>query len=290
MIRSKRLILALSVLVLVTMACTLNINLPVQQVNTGPTRTEEIHIPAPADPQTTTSLSLDFSAGVLKLQPGAQGALVDGQATYNVDDLKPKTTVSGSEVMINTGDFEIRGLPRFGKDFKNEWDLKIGDMPLKLEIKAGAYKGDFDLGGLTIESLQIGDGAAEVDLRFSQPNKVEMSDLAYETGASTVKLSQLANANFSIMTFKGGAGDYSLDFSGVLQRDAQVSITAGASRVTIIVPPGVPARVITTGGLSNVTVEDNWQKSGNDYTLEGNGPTWTIKVDLAAGNLVLRSR
>ena len=45
-----------------------------------------------------------------------------------------------------------------------------------------------------------------------------MSILRYETGASTVKLNGLANANFGTLIFSGGAGDYTLDFSGDLQR------------------------------------------------------------------------
>jgi len=53
-----------------------------------------------------------------------------------------------------------------------------------------------------------------------------METLRYVTGASNLKLSNLANANFASMIFEAG-GNYSLDFSGELRQDAVVTIEAG---------------------------------------------------------------
>ena len=92
------------------------------------------------------------------------------------------------------------------------------------------------------------------------------------------------------MVFKGGAGDYTLDFSGTLLQDANVTIDAGLSSLTIIVPDGVSARVFVDRGLANVDVQGDWRKTGNDYFLEGDGPELTINVNLGAGNLELRNR
>src|SRR3546814_7166011 len=54
-----------------------------------------------------------------------------------------------------------------------------------------------ELGGLSLKSLEVKDGASNVDLSFSKSNLVEMSILQYTTGASDVKLTGLANANRS---------------------------------------------------------------------------------------------
>jgi hypothetical protein len=161
---------------------------------------------------------------------------------------------------------------------------------MNLLINAGAYKGEFDLGGLSLQSLRIGDGASDVRLDFSAPNKVEMDSLRYNTGASHVELTGLANANFETLVFKGGAGDYKLDFSGELKRDATVTIDAGFSSVTVVVPEGVAARVFVDSGLSNVDIGGNWEKSGNEYSLAGEGPRLTINVNIGAGSLTLRNR
>ncbi len=162
--------------------------------------------------------------------------------------------------------------------------------PLNLVIQAGAYQGDIELGGLALHSLQVSDGAAQVDLAFSQPNPVDMETLRYETGASQVHLTSLANANFSKMDFRGGVGEYVLDFSGELMRDATVTVDAGLSSIKIIVPEGTSARVIVDRGLANVDIDNGWEKSGNDYTTAGEGPRLTINVNLGAGNLELSTR
>jgi hypothetical protein len=278
---------AIIALALVSMACGLRIGLPVRNIRTGPTRTEAINVAVPAGG--TANLTLEFGAGRLQLRPGAEEGLVTGTATYNVDDFKPIITTDGDRVKIESGDLEITGIPNFTRDVKNEWELQLGDSPMNLTIGAGAYEGRYDLGGLSLESIEITDGAADVELDFSEPNKVEMSNLRYQTGASNVELTNLGNANFESMIFKSGAGQYTLDFSGELSRNADISVESGISEVTIIVPEGVSASLTFEGGLSNVDAEDNWQRSGNTYTLDGSGPTLTFEVTMGAGNLRLRN-
>jgi hypothetical protein len=286
----KSIFIVIVVLALVSMACGVNINLPAKQVKVGPAVTEDIHVSRPSGADVVTKLTLGFGAGELSLAPGAQSALVEGKATYNVSDLKPKVTEDGSDIQIETGDWEINSIPKFGNDFKNEWDLKLGDAPMDLLINAGAYKGTFDLGGLALQSLRISDGASDVRLDFSSPNLVDMDTLRYTTGASHVELSGLANANFDNLVFKGGAGNYRLDFSGELKRDATVTIDAGFSGLTVIVPEGVSARVFVDSGLANVDVGGQWEKSGDEYSLAGEGPRLTINVNIGAGSLTLRNR
>jgi len=286
---NKKIILAITALAMVSVACGVTINLPVDQITTRPTQTEEINIPAPeAD---TVDLSLTFGAGELNLQPGAETALVSGTATYNVVDFKPKIKIDKQQVRLETGNLDIHGIPNFNSnDIKNKWDLKLGGQPMQLKINAGAYQGDIELGGLALKSLEVNDGAAESRLKFSEANKTEMETLRYITGASSVKLIGLANANFTSMIFRSGAGDYTLDFSGDLQRDAVVTVESGFSQLTIIVPEGTSAKVILKGGLTNVDLSGGWQKSGGAYVLGSSGRLITISMDMGAGNLSLRTQ
>jgi hypothetical protein len=285
---NKSLVVVIAVLMLSMLACNVTVNIPNQKVKTGPTQTEEVKVDAlPAGE--VADLKLEFGAGELTLNPGDQELLVNGTATYNVKELKPEVTVDGNEVVISNGNLNLEGVPVL-KNFKNEWDLALGRDPMNLTIEAGAYKGDIELGGLALNSLRVSDGAADVSLRFSQPNRVEMDTLRYETGASQVLLEGLANANFKSMVFKGGAGNYELDFSGELKRDATVSVDAGLSSIKIIVPEGMAVRVIVDRGLANVDIDSGWEKSGNDYSTNGEGPRLTINVNLGAGNLELSTR
>jgi hypothetical protein len=144
-----------------------------------------------------------------------------------------------------------------------------------------------EFGGLALKSLTVKDGAANAEVSFSAPNAAEMAVLHYETGASNVTLKGLANANFSNLFFKAGAGNYDLDFSGQLKQDAVIDITAGLSDVTLRIPSGVHAVVTVEGGLNNVNASSGWSKNGSVYTQAGSGPTLTIAVEMGAGNLTL---
>jgi hypothetical protein len=158
---------------------------------------------------------------------------------------------------------------------------------MALTIQAGAYSGSMDLSGIPLRRLEVSDGASDVRLSFASPNPEEMQLLSYQTGASTVSLTGLGYANFSDMTFSGGAGTYTLDFSGGLRRDANVTLESGVSSVRLEIPAGTTAEVVVGGALNNVDTIGGWAQSGETYRLDGTGPTLRIFVDMGVGSLAL---
>jgi hypothetical protein len=277
-----------ALLVLVSMACSLSVNLPITtDVKTGNLVTEEIKISTPEDSNSPTKLVMNFGAGEMNLSAGGGTMLINGTATYNVSDLKPNITNTSEKVKIETGDLEINGIPNFDDRMKNEWDFDLGESPIDLTIKAGAYVGNFDIGGLALSSVHISDGASDVDVNFQEPNRILMETLRYETGASNISLRNLANANFDTMIFQSGAGDYELDFGGNLQRDATVFIESGLSSLRISVPDSTHVELEIEGGLASTTMRGTWIQSGNSYSIPGEGPTLKIIVEMNAGSLIL---
>ena len=277
---NTKLISAFLVLAVASMACGFNINIP-KVPTPGPEVTDEISVKTPeAD---NVSLHLKFGAGEMLLAPGAS-QLVEGTATYNYAAFKPEVNTDGGNVQIKMS--EVKSLPSFDK-LKNKWDFKLGDTAMDLIIDSGAYDGTFEFGGLSLNNLTIKDGAANVKLAFSDPNLVEMSTLKYETGASNLKMTGLANANFSMMDFSSGAGDYTLDFSGELQRDASIKISSGLSNIIVVVPEGVDAVATVDSGASNISAGSGWSKNGDVYKQEGAGPTLTFVIEIGAGNVTL---
>jgi len=276
-----KIISAILVLAIASMACGFTVDLP-DRVEPGPDVKEPITVSAPKSSE-ETRLTLSFGAGTLRLSPGAKD-LVDGTAVYNIPELQPQVIEKGSSIEIKQGEF--KDIVKF-KDIKNEWDLKLGDTPMNLNVNAGAYKGTYELGGLSLNSLTVKDGASTVELAFSEPNLTKMSVLRYETGASNVTLSGLANANFSTLMFSGGAGSYKLDFSGKLTEDGTVNIEVGAGDMQLVIPKGVIAKVTVEGALTNVNLSSNWSQNGKEYTQNGEGHTLTIIVKMAAGNLAI---
>lgn len=277
---SKKLLFLTLIFALALSACSLRIE--TRSEPPGPDVVDEISIPGP-DAE-TAFLTLEFGAGKLRLAPGSEQALVSGTATYNIADLKPVITQDGETVRMHQGEYKMSTWPNID-GAKNEWDLQLGTMPLDLTLKVGAYEGIFDFGGLSLVNLTVRDGAADVRVDFSAPNPVRMNALKYQTGASNVTLMNLSNANFTTLSFEGGAGNYTLDFGGELQRDAGVTLRAGMSNISLVIPPGFAAQVTVDGGLSSINAPGGWRQNGNTYSRSGDGPVLTIVVDLGAGNL-----
>ena len=256
-------------------------------VDTGPT--QELVIDEPLGSAAVTDVTLSMGAGKLSIQPGATG-LASGVILYNVAAWKPQVTRTDSSFSIKQG--STKGLSGLGGDIVNDWDLKFGRAPMRLAVTAGAYEGMYELGDLSLQRLSIKDGASKSQVKFSTPNQTQMDSLSYETGASTVSLSGLADANFKKMEFKGGAGSFTLNFDGTLRSDGSVSIEAGVGSVHIIVPSTTAARVVVKGTLTNVTHEGGWTVEGKTYNTpaagsQTQGKLLTITVNMNLGNLSL---
>lgn len=287
----SRLGLAVSILLIASLACSIDLGLPdISLGDRGSENlvTEDLAVPVPDN--LPAQVVLQFGAGELNITPGGESPLIQGTARYDVAELKPQLNVRGNDVRLSSGDLDE--LPNFRLDFDrditNEWDLQLGTAPMTLALQAGAFQGNLELGGLDLRWLSISSGASELDVSFSEPNLGDMGDMRVSTGASRTTLSGLANANFDRLTFDGGAGQFELDFSGDLRKDAGIEISAALSSLTIIIPDDISARVRIDGALADVRMPDSFERDGQWRVQAGLGPTLTIEIDIGAGELEIR--
>jgi predicted membrane protein len=265
----------------ILLGCSMTVNVPT--VETTTTQVLEISESIPSNVDTAV-VQIDMGAGQLSIASGAT-KLVEGKISYNVATWEPKITATSNGVLISQEHANNIGIPN--DQIKNNWDIKLGYTPIDLSISAGAYDGEIDLTGLSITNLEINDGASKAVVRFDSLNPAEMRKLVYKTGASQVDLYGLGNANTSSITFESGAGDYTLDFSGDLQKDMDVRISSGMSNTKIIVPNNAKVIIQLTGGLSNVNLTGTWTVENSTYTSGSGARTIHIYVEMAMGNLVL---
>lgn len=255
-------------------------------VNIGPT--QAVTIDEPLTGAGVTDITLSMGAGKLSVSAGAAGS-VAGSIRYNVEPWKPVITRSDNSVTIKQG--SQRGPSGLGTGVINDWTIRLGKSPINLKVTAGAYEGTYDLTGLTLQGLTIKDGAAKTQVIFNSPNLGQISDFAYSTGASEVSMTGLANANFKSMEFSGGAGSFSLEFSGQLRTDATVRVKAAVGTVKLTVPQAIAAVVTVEGSLNKVSEQGSWVTNGKTYSTPasagGSGKTLTIKVDMNVGSLKL---
>ena len=274
---------------LITSGCGIGIELPIKtERKTGPLQTTTIAIPEPNSPP-PLNLELAFGAGKMVVLPHAGEELVAGTASYNIADFKPEIRQGEHKITLKQGNLKINAVPTVNEKIKNEWSLALSDYPLDLTIRAGAYQGELELGGLALTDLHITDGASNVNLRFSRPNQEAMNAFRYETGGSNINLEKLGNANFQTLIFQGGGGNYHLDFSGALTRDAAVFIETGLSRLVIVVPDGVSAKAQFEGPLSKIIARGNWEQRGEEYFLPGEGPRINFTIETKAGTVTLKN-
>jgi hypothetical protein len=278
----KELLIVLTILVITSLACSFTVNLP--SIETGPDKTFEVNEDLPSDGN-SAQVRLEVGAASLSIKPNAD-ALVEGSIVYNVTGWEPMVSRTDDSIVIKQETKGIQGIP--SSSIKNDWDLRFNnDVPMDLTINAGAYQGKVELGGLSLTSLRVDDGASDSTVKFSEPNQVRMDVLDYNTGASNITLEGLANANFKQMSFSGGAGNYTLDFSGELQNDSQVEVEAGVSTIKIIIPEGMNAEVHVNGEMKGVNTRGTWTVDGSNYSTEGSGPTLLIDVNMNLGSLDL---
>jgi hypothetical protein len=267
---------------LTSLACV--VSFPSQQGQVLNVKTQQISEPLPDNSSSTPQLKIQMGAGSLNLSGGANKWVV-GTVDYNLPELKPDATLTGNNLLISQ-DNKLSGNLPLSKPV-NIWNLKLGNIPMDLVINAGAYDGKLDLGGIALRNLTVSDGASTSAVNFASPNPEKMQTLSYSTGASKVDFSNLANANFSEMDFSGGAGSYTLDFSGKLQQDATVHIDGGVSSFKVIIPATTPCKVTVEGGLNNINLQGTWTVEDNVYQVKGSGPSLNINLKMGVGNLDL---
>ncbi len=277
----KQVLFSILMLTLAGFACSLQ-NI---QMNTIETRQVDIVEPLPNNLE-ETEIHFRMTGGKFSITPGLDN-LVTGTIRYNVEQWEPEFTRSSNLYKVSqVNPFRISGIP--SGDVVNSWELALTtQIPLGLSIEGGASENNFDFTGMQLTNLRIVQGASDSTIRFDAPNPVIMETFVFNTGASSAELLGLGNANFSTMSVSCGAGDYTLDFRGQLTEDRLVNIKAGVSNISIVIPVGMKAVINNQGTVSNINSRGTWLVTDDTYTTMAEGPTLTINLDMAVGNVNL---
>lgn len=190
-------------------------------------------------------VSIKFGAGKLVLISGEEDVF-EGNFQYDKSILKPNIQY---ETLGETGILTLSQSIKKDLDlpfpYKNRWNLKLpSGIPLQLYINTATYSGDINLTNLQIENFYLTTGASQTNIVFNQPNLIDLKNINIKTGASTIKMLGLANANFDEINFTGGAGSYTFDFSGSLTKKSKVSINVGAAKIILKIPSSMGTKII----------------------------------------------
>ena len=276
----KQILFAILVLILASFACS------IQNFQMDTVETRQVDIMEPLENTEEAEINFQMTGGKFTIFPTANG-LVTGTIIYNVEQWEPEFTRSSNLYEISqVNPFRISGIP--SGEVVNNWDLSLTtEIPLNVSIEGGASENDFDFTGMRLANLRIVQGASDSTIRFDAPNPLKLEEFVFTTGASSAEILGLGNANFSRMSVSCGAGDYTFDFAGALLEDSLMEVKAGVSNITIIIPAGMRAVVNNQGTVSNINTRGTWLVTDDTYSTMTEGPTLTINLDMAVGNVNL---
>jgi len=251
----------------------------------GPTQTEVIDLPKPADPTQVWEVELSLGAASVNVGSEAEG-LIEGTIEYNVEGLKPSVVINPQRVEVYQ---EFSGI--LPVNTRNDWRLQLGrGVPLHLTVNTGASSGEWELGGLSLRRLGWTQGAADATLRFGQPNPETMDNLRINGGAAALTVRGLANADARVANVTAGAGVLTLYLDGQLAQDAEIILDGGVSSIAIY-SGGNPVQLSSESSLNAIdnrgwtAIDDSTYRSPE--WVEDGRPKITIRARLGVAALSL---
>lgn len=230
-------------------------------------------------------INLVMGGGNLQVSASDENGIT-GLIENNTENWQPDIVEDNQQISISQA-----GISKFStipsQKFVNSWNMKLNGDPLDLFIEGRAYKGMIDLTDINLRSFRFLDSVSETEVIFNKPNPVKMETFEIGSAGSNLSLSGLSNANFEQLNFRGAGGRYTLDFSGALQQDAQVTIISGLGFIRVEIPEAIPATVTVNGIVRGLIVEGPWETDQNVYKNSGSGYQLFVDVNMDMGTLEL---
>ncbi len=245
--------------------------------------------------ESTLAVDVQYGAGRFHLAPGTNRALYRFQMSYDEERFTPIHEYDADASVLRLG---MRGRDGAGlrvnlgdrRRDRQPASLDVAlspDVPLSLNIEMGAVESDLELGGLQLRRVTYKTGASSSTVRFSRSNAMACDDLSLEAGAAEMRVTSIANANCARMSFRGGVGQVSLDFSGDWRRslDAHVDVSLGS--LTLGLPRDVGIAIRVNRFLASFDAAGFTKRGQTYYTANYNTARYrlTMQVNATIGGI-----
>lgn len=244
------------------------------------TSPQPIAIPFPETDD--AELKITAAPARLRIRPGSSEQWVDGSYTEVEGGSGYKLTTNGNVTQLSND----RNVTKLRKGLP-EFDLGLGTAnPFALTIESGASdKNHCDFGGVPLTAFHFKQGAGEFVLDFSAPNPAEMHTLTVSSGAASIELRNLANANAAEISVTGAAAAMLLDFCGELRRDCHTRVNSGMAELKISAPKETAIKIVAKTTLGQMTVGDGFMTRDGAYwseaAVKGETPVLTLELTTA---------
>ncbi|MEQ8927418.1 MAG: hypothetical protein RLO81_16475 [Fulvivirga sp.] len=210
-------------------------------------------------------------------------------------------------IKLNLEDDKSAGLSRsisyrmFGSDEKtsdNLWKMYLSSEKVyDLNLRYGIGNANIDLSGLSIEKIKINTGSADVNLRASDYNKVEMDTFYVQVDMGSVKVENVNFSKSKNIIADVGFGDLLLDFSDKSALATNVYGSVGAGNLMIVLPSSnTPVKVkISNSWLCKVSLLKSFKDIGNNtFVNEAYSENATnilnFDLDVSMGKIIFKEQ
>lgn len=238
------------------------------------------------------TVSVEYGAGTLTVLPASKSMLYEMELRYDPRHIAPVTRFDGDQRRLELGIRSTEnGRNRMnGKEGSRASIALTREVPLDLTLQFGAGDADIDLGGMRLRKLDLSTGASETKLRFSAPNPISAEEVQLRAGAAELTVSGLGNARAEHLSFEGGVGSTTLDFSGEWNRSATATVQMGVGSVTLRLPRDLGVRINRSSFLSSFDgpglvkrdgsyFSSNWDSAAHQLTVDVNAAFGSIDIE-----------
>jgi hypothetical protein len=236
---------------------------------------------------------IDIGVGTIDIKRNSTGDILNAEVEYSPDDIRveidyDKRKDKGELYLVS--ERRDKGLDIDSDE--NHWYLEFGNkVPISFEIDIGACEAEFDFSGLRIDGLDMDVGASSIVVDFRKLNPERIPKIRIDVGASELEINGLGNANFDKLSFDGGVGDFTLDFSGDFKHRSYVDMNVGLGSLSVLVPRDAGVQIRSESSfLSSFSIdEDDFEEVDDDiYESDNFGDTdkeLVIEIDVGLGSV-----
>ncbi|NOY78605.1 MAG: DUF4097 domain-containing protein [Calditrichaeota bacterium] len=215
-------------------------------------------------------LDIDISSD-FRIRPNPDSRQIIVDITYNPEkmDVDADFDSSSNHLYVSV---DVEG---WTKGFKNDEDsgtctvyFPLG-VPIELNSTCKAGEINFDLGGLSIENVDLRLAAGTANIRFREPNPIQMDDLSIDGKIGELDLQKLGNAGFQTAEISTAIGELSIDLSGSkkidFSQDVTVDVKIGETNLTLPEDRPIKLRISKFLFLSQSEIPDEFEQHGGIY-------------------------
>jgi hypothetical protein len=222
--------------------------------------------------ETRLDARLNYAAGALRLAAGRPAELYRMDALYDGDRYVPISQFDAAHGAVGLG-LEASGEGGLRVVSKNQLrqTASVTFSPkndLALAVTLGAVDADLELGGLRLTDLTLEAGASRATVRFSQPNAARCRSATLTSGAAELSVLGLGNSRCDRITFEGGVGRVTLDFSGAWTSSSRVAVKMALGEVALRLPRTVGVRITLDKFLASFEPQ-GMVRRGSSYLSPG---------------------